>query len=76
LGILPKMIVAPMRPMFAGLKWTSCLMWTRHQTVQEEHIQYIEIKIIKPYDMAIRDFFDHINKIYSYVYCMQLPSNE
>jgi hypothetical protein len=32
------------------------LMWVRHGTVQDEHVRYIENKIIKPYDMAMRDF--------------------
>jgi hypothetical protein len=34
------------------------LMWVRHRTVQDEHIRYLENKIIKPYDMAIRDYYD------------------
>jgi hypothetical protein len=32
------------------------LLWIRHKTVFDEHIGYLENKIIKPYDMAIRDF--------------------
>jgi hypothetical protein len=34
------------------------LMWMRHRTVHDEHVRYLENKIIKPYDMAIRDFYD------------------
>jgi hypothetical protein len=36
------------------------LLWTRHQLVQEEHIGYLEYKFIKPFDMAIRDFYDQV----------------
>jgi hypothetical protein len=50
------------------------LLWTRHRTVQEEHIRYLENKIIKPFDMAIRDFYDRVVEMYSYIYYMQPPS--
>jgi hypothetical protein len=50
------------------------LLWTRHRTVQEEHIRYLENKVIKPFDMAIRDFYDRVVEMYSYVYYMQPPS--
>ena len=42
--------------------------------MQEEHIQYIKNKIINPYDMTIRDFYDHVNEMYSYIYYIQLHS--
>jgi hypothetical protein len=44
------------------------LMWVRHQTVFDEHIHYLENKIIKPYDMAIRDFYNQVIEMYSYLY--------
>ena len=50
------------------------LMWTRHRTVQEEHIRYLENKVIKPYDMAIRDFYDRVVEMYTYIHYMQPPS--
>jgi hypothetical protein len=50
------------------------LLWTRHRTVQEEHIRYLENKIIKPYDMAIRDFYDRVIEMYTYINYMQPPS--
>jgi hypothetical protein len=50
------------------------LMWVRHRTVFDEHIRYLENKIIKPYDMAIRDFYDRVLEIYSYLHYMQPPS--
>jgi hypothetical protein len=50
------------------------LLWTRHRTVQEEHIRYLENKVIEPFDMAIRDFYDQVAKMCSYIYYMQLPS--
>eukprot|EP00557_Chaetoceros_sp_GSL56_P012168 CAMPEP_0176484630 /NCGR_PEP_ID=MMETSP0200_2-20121128/4560_1 /TAXON_ID=947934 /ORGANISM="Chaetoceros sp., Strain GSL56" /LENGTH=472 /DNA_ID=CAMNT_0017881123 /DNA_START=218 /DNA_END=1637 /DNA_ORIENTATION=- len=50
------------------------LMWTRHRTVLDEHIRYLENKIIKPYDMAIRDFYDRVIEMYSYTYYIQPPS--
>jgi hypothetical protein len=34
------------------------LEWVRHQTVHDEHVRYLENKIIKPYNMAMRDFYD------------------
>jgi hypothetical protein len=34
------------------------VLWIRHRTMFNEHICYLENKIIKPYDMAIRDFYD------------------
>lgn len=50
------------------------LMWVRHRTVFDEHVRYLENKIIKPYDMAIRDFYDCVLEMYSYLHYMQLPS--
>mmetsp|Transcript_17197 Transcript_17197/g.32552 ORF Transcript_17197/g.32552 Transcript_17197/m.32552 type:complete len:470 (+) Transcript_17197:1371-2780(+) len=50
------------------------MMWNRHRTVFEEHIRYIENKIIKPFDMLIRDFYDRVNEMYSYAYYIQPPS--
>jgi hypothetical protein len=41
--------------------------------VHEEHIRYLENKIFMPYDMATRDFYDQVIKMYSYLYYMQLP---
>jgi hypothetical protein len=49
------------------------LMWVGHRTVQDKHICYLENKIIKPYDMAIRDFYDQVVKMYSFIYYMQPP---
>jgi hypothetical protein len=40
----------------------------------EEHIGYLENKIIKPFNMAIRDFYDRVAEMYSYIYYMQPPS--
>ena len=53
---------------------TGKMMWNRHRTVFEEHIRYIENKIIKPFDMVIRDFYDRVNEMYSYTYYIQPPS--
>jgi hypothetical protein len=50
------------------------LMWVRHRTVQDEHIRYLENKIIKPYDMAMRDFYDRVVEMYSFIYYLQPPS--
>jgi hypothetical protein len=38
-----------------------------------EHICYLENKIINPYDMAIRDFYDQVIEMYSYLYDIQPP---
>jgi hypothetical protein len=40
----------------------------RHRTLQDEHIGYLKNKIIKPYDMAIRDFYDQVVEMYSFIY--------
>jgi hypothetical protein len=50
------------------------LMWVRHQTVHDEHIRYLKNKIIKPYDMVIRDFYDQVIEMYSFLYYLQQPS--
>jgi hypothetical protein len=49
------------------------LLRTRHQTVQEEHIHYLENKIIKQFNMVIRDFYNQVAEMYSYIYYMQPP---
>jgi hypothetical protein len=50
------------------------LMWVRHRTMFDKNICYLKNKIIKPYDMAVRDFNDQVVKVYSYLYYMQPPS--
>jgi hypothetical protein len=49
-------------------------MWVRHQTVYDKHVHCLKNKIIKPYNMAIRDFYKQVIKMYSCLHYMQLPS--
>jgi hypothetical protein len=50
------------------------LMWVRYRTVHDEHVRYLKNKIIKPYDMAMRDFYDQVIEMYSFLYYLQPPS--
>jgi hypothetical protein len=50
------------------------LMWVRHRAVHDEHIRYLKNKIINPYDMAIRDFYDRVIEMCPFLYYLQPPS--
>jgi hypothetical protein len=39
--------------------------------MHDEHVRYLKNKIIKPYDMAINDFYNQVIEMYSFLYYLQ-----